>query len=520
MTWNITHMLDAVKKGDTKSLLKGVSNLGRNVTTMVNIWIPNFQLPAGQKAYTGVGWTKNKTGPFTVVMVKSSGCGSKPAMTYYRNTFQNYCAYCKKTDVLVPHSEGWSNPNFPYRKWGPEGEITCLNCDVDYCGATGYSLEGSCRYKLNFINENKTGVPVSFKPGFVNGTGSEEAGPGEMAYGDGGYGEQQEKSNFLSGESTFKDIIDNICTKTDTLFLCKKSHIHITDFPSLYAQASYLRNKSPETVESENIKLWQLEDGSYKLNVDQYGFYNTVKIKYNQGTWTETYLDLVRIYGEQAITYEHPKIDKYQAIAMAKAYLAAHIRDFTPTINATILHDGGIDIGDIVTLENPQTLRDKLNIDEGREPEYLYVKGISCDWEGDELMLNDLELTYSPSNPDNPEVPEVGGTGAQAETAVTEVLGLVENIAYGGGCGADTSCVQSSRQADCWGMSALIQQLLAERGIESEIRQYPTSYSDRHRSVLYKAQDGSFKRFPYRASSKINTMFYDTDAVMNGTVVV
>ena len=92
----------------------------------------------------------------------------------------------------------------------------------------------------------------------------------------------------------------------------------------------------------------------------------------------------------------------------AKAYLAAHIRDFGMTVNATILDNGEVDIGDIVTLENPKTSINETRASKNRDPEYLFVNGINRTWEGDSPILNSIELKFSPTSPKNREVPSSG----------------------------------------------------------------------------------------------------------------
>lgn len=224
--------------------------------------------------------------------------------------------------------------------------------------------------------------------------------------------ETDQKSGLLSGEYTFQELISEICNGIDLLFLCKRNTVVVTDVETLYSEAQYLRKKG--ISKSEDINLWQLEDGSYELNVDQYGFYNTVNVVYKNGVWKEQFSDLVDIYGEVSITYTHKNFTKEQAKQQAKTYLAAHLREFNMEINASILHDGSIDIGDIVTLENPLTLRDSRK----NNSELLFVKGLGVSWEGDTPITCDLELQYAPESPESPEIPTTGTTGykTQGET--------------------------------------------------------------------------------------------------------
>ena len=82
-----------------------------------------------------------------------------------------------------------------------------------------------------------------------------------------------------------------------------------------------------------------------------------------------SYDEYVRVYGEIPITYKDPKIDKTTAIMKAKAYLAAHIRDFNMGVNRAMLTEPEIDIGDIVTVENPQTVNNLIKTSKKEDPE-------------------------------------------------------------------------------------------------------------------------------------------------------
>ena len=328
-------------------------------------------------------------------------------------------------------------------------------------------------------------------------------------------------SPLLEGSMTFEELIQEICNGIDLVFVCKRSTVVVTDYESLYAEAKYLRDNYHDSVQAEDIALWQLEDGSYELEVNEYGFYNTVKVHYKDGTITESYEDLVRVYGEVVAEYEDKNIDKSTAIMKAKAYLAAHVRDFEMSVKAKLLHDADIDIGDIVTLENPMTMRDKYRKEtESRDPEYFFVTANSISWDGEGPIVNDIELRYGAKSPDRKDIPESGTpgyTGGASSTTIDEVGKLAEEITYSGACQTH-DCVQSKKAGDCHGMSDFIACELKTRGVEAKILQYGTSMAGNHRSVKYKDSTGNWVRFPYRKYS-IDTLFRDTDAVDQGTEV-
>lgn len=218
-------------------------------------------------------------------------------------------------------------------------------------------------------------------------------------------------SPLLQGEMTFEELVGEICHGIDLMFLCKRSTVVVTDFSTIFAEAEYLRKNHYSSIADEDINLWQLEEDSYELNVNNHGFYNTVYVNYKNGTVKEQFYDLARIYGEISITYNDKKIDKTTAQMKAKSYLAAHLRDFELTVEASMLTEGNIDIGDIVTLDNPHSRPNQTKSIQGGLPEYLFVKGVNTNWEGDGYLTTDLELQFSPTSPSKKEVPTAGTLG-------------------------------------------------------------------------------------------------------------
>lgn len=364
--------------------------------------------------------------------------------------------------------------------------------------------------------------------GSTGGTGGSSDGSVGSSDGSDGSSSGGAVSPLVSGEMTFEELIGEICNGIDLVFVCKRSTVVVTDYETLYAEAKYLRDTYHSSVQAEDIALWQLEDGSYELDVNEYGFYNTVIIKYKNGTVEESYEDLVRVYGKVAKTYNEPKLDKTSAVMKAKAYLAAHVRDFDMSVKASLLHDADIDIGDIITLENPMTMRNQYRQDsENRDPEYLFVMGNSISWEGDGPILNDIELRYGAKSPEKKEVPETGSPGYSSDSssnsfngdvdaAIKEVGQMASKISYSSACQTH-DCVKEKQTGDCFGMSDFIACELISRGVSARIRGYPT-YVPEHRTVQYKDSTGNWKNFPYREYG-CNSLFNDTSGVNNSWAV-
>ena len=328
---------------------------------------------------------------------------------------------------------------------------------------------------------------------------------------------------------SFEELIGEICNGIDLIFAVKRTTIVVTDYESIYAEAKYLRDIGHESVKSEMINLWQLEEGSYELDVSEYGFYNTVKVHYKNGIVEESYDDLVKVYGKVTIDYYDKKIDKTTAIMKAKAYLAAHVRDFDMSVKANMLFDADIDIGDIVTIENPMTMRDRNRVDVKKiDPEYFFVKGKSISWEGDTDITASLELRYGAESPERKEVPEAGTSYSNADSssstassgniskAIDEVGKMASKISYSGACQTH-DCVKQQQTGDCHGMSDFIACELKARGVQAKIYQYAAIASN-HRSVKYQDASGQWIRFPYREYG-VEYNFRDTDGVDSGSEI-
>ena len=201
-----------------------------------------------------------------------------------------------------------------------------------------------------------------------------------------------------SGDSeyTYEEVMQNIGAAIDAQFFIVDTTVCFVSFNSLMALSS-----SETIVKSiqPRIEYWQLQDKSYELDINQYGYYNTVIIKYKNGTLKRSFEDLVRVYGEIPITYEEKGLNYEAAQLKAQAYLAAHVRDFGMTVKFTMLYSGKITVASFIKVQNPLTMSESL----------LYVYGINVHWSADnETILCDVDCRYGPENPDNPEIPEYG----------------------------------------------------------------------------------------------------------------
>ena len=223
---------------------------------------------------------------------------------------------------------------------------------------------------------------------------------------------------------TYDDVLSNIASAID-------AHYFIVDLTTYFISSTVLysfdlKSLHAPTTSIPHIPLDTMEDGTFELDISQYGMYNTVKMKYNGGTVTVSYPELVRVYGEVVINYEEPKLSYTQARALAHSYLSAHVRDFGMELKLTCLYSPDYYVNGWVWVKNPLTGTEDL----------MYIYGMSIVWSADEeSIIADLDLRYGPMNPDNPEIPEVGNqyAGDSGQSGV-----------YTGGISADVA--EAARQ--------------------------------------------------------------------------
>lgn len=196
------------------------------------------------------------------------------------------------------------------------------------------------------------------------------------------------------GESTYEEVLQNIASAIDAHFFIVDTTVCFMSFNALLAQSRIISKSVTPTIE-----FWQLQEGSLELNLNQYGYYNTVYVKYKDGVVVKRYDDLVRVFDEIPITYNEPNLDYEGAMLKAQAYLTAHIRDFGMELKATILHTGKIVPSTFIKLQNPLTMSEGL----------FFIQGNSIQWSADnQTLINDLDLRFGPENPDGLEIPEAG----------------------------------------------------------------------------------------------------------------
>lgn len=223
---------------------------------------------------------------------------------------------------------------------------------------------------------------------------------------------------YPKGDQTYDDIIHSIASAIDAHYYIVLNKLFFISFPVLFMMDS---DQTGFTGDPFTLDYWMQADGTYELDVNQYGFYNTVQVNYDGGTVTACNDDLVRIYGEMKIEYDEDELDKAAAQLKAQAYLSAHIRDFNMSVRVSVLHTGKIIVGSFIKIKNPLTMSENL----------MYVYGMSISWSaGEDTFKCNLELKYGPENPDDPEVPTASTQTASTGNCDTSVPQVVADFAH------------------------------------------------------------------------------------------
>ena len=246
------------------------------------------------------------------------------------------------------------------------------------------------KYKPSFFRKNY-GIQTSLKDGGISYDPLED-----RLFGSDKRLEYFTENDYHDGEYTYEDVMNNIAAAIDAQFFIIDTTVCFVSFNALMAMGS---SEAITKSIQPRIEYWQMQEDSFELDINQYGFYNTVIVKHKNGEVKRAFDDLVRVYGEVSITYEHKDLDATAAQLKAQAYLAAHVRDFGMEVKATILHTGKICVSNFIKIQNPLTMSESL----------FYVYGTSIQWDAsNQTIINDLDLRYGPENPDDPEVPEYG----------------------------------------------------------------------------------------------------------------
>lgn len=380
-------------------------------------------------------------------------CGYCGWETSGEHCFENKCPFESCGGVGTLKFPG--KPGFP-------NQITCTKCGADFCGKCGNELSGPPKAKLS---------PCT------SGAGTEE---------------EEEKPG------TYEDEIKKMCEYNDLIFYTNQyNECVLIDYKGLMADI--------ETHAFE-IKNEYIEYPSFDIDVSQFGYANTVIVKYANGQVKESYEDLVKIFGEIPKIYEEPTLDQSAAKKLALNKLATLLRDFSMEVRLTVLHSGKIEPGSFAKVTNPIT----------QNMEIYYVSGVNVSHSPDGTLKSSLTLLYAPKNPDATSIPEVAGPTNIGDT-ITQIGRDASRFKFVLGSCSTAACMEKKGSGDCWAMSDYLYNRLTSAGIRAKIVQYKTSMSNNHESVLY-YKGGSWIDFPY-SESGIARGFRSTSGSRSGTTI-
>ena len=232
-----------------------------------------------------------------------------------------------------------------------------------------------------------------------------------------------------------------------------------------------------------------IEYPSFTLDVNQFGYYNTVEVSYNGGTVKESYEDLAQVFGEIVKKIEEPDMNKIEAQGAAKSRLATLLRDFGMEVQLEILHSSAILPGTFIRVANPLT----------KNEETYFVSGINLQQEPTTSLMCSLTLLYAPKNPEVSTIPEIAGGvslgGLDAICQAQKTYGAsIQNLC------SSASCYVPGRGGDCWADSEWLYNQLEAAGIPARIMAYVgggnTWSSRRHAWVQYN-NGTTWTEFPY-----------------------
>lgn len=399
-----------------------------------------------------VWWKIDKQNITVHMYPKKRGYTYKPYTKHWKNICTSSTCkgrkgtlYCNQAPVKTLKANHGVNG----RKCSPEGQITCSVCDADYCGVSGKDAAYSPRFNLKssstpsvgevvqgktnnkiILDSTKTGATLAAS---TTGSTSEGSGGNLSSWGT----SVTAGTEAANSEKTYEDILKEFSKTTDSIFFVRNGILCFATFPGLvmiqteYYKYGWFKEDRPITKDV-------IEDGSYEIDVAEWGYYNTVYVKYKGGKAKAFHSELVRIYDEVPITYNEPNIDAVTAQTKAEAYLSAHIRDFDMSVDFNMLTTGKLVPGHFTWIQDEKT----------NAVERYFTQSVSTQWSDGSTLTSSVKLKYGPKNPDSPYIPEVGvmpgstvevsKTEQNSESASVGSTGLAPD-GQSGGCGADNA---------------------------------------------------------------------------------
>ena len=251
------------------------------------------------------------------------------------------------------------------------------------------------------------------------------------------------------------------------------------------------------------IENWQIEYPSYKKDVSQFGYVNTVIVKvYKNGKATgesgkASLKDLVNVFGEISQVSESKASNKTEATKMANSELNWIVKDFAMETTFDMLWSGNITPGSVVTVTNPLT----------KNSEDLFVQGISVTLSPKDPLMASVNCLYDPKNTLIDTIPEVGTSkDATIKDAVSEKNAKViaiqkehQRFADLQKCNSCGFMQEKLGYGDCWADSFWLYKKLTDAGIPVRIVCCGYCHSSGGHRWIEINTDGTWKEWDYVA---------------------
>ena len=384
-----------------------------------------------------------------------------------------------------------------------DGEITCSKCGADFCVVCGREKLSPSRARLTACTASKSSSSssdTSSDTGSVDTALSSlsETGSVDTSSSNSSSSDTSEETQ-VSDSKSYEDELKQICNPRDYHIIVNQEGECIIMTPDVPAKADFV------------VKPWMMKKETFSYNVnlaDGNSFEGSwipvsteAIISYNNGTAVIRNPELYAMYGAiNVIKESQPKMHRDEAENYGRKLLAKSARDSNIEINFTMLLTGEVYPGRWIEVTNPKT----------GVPEILWVDTISLTLDPSEVYEMQVKCLYMPKTPDV----SSGGNPASLE----EIGVAAGKFSYCHAC-QTAECMEKKGCGDCWAMSDFIYKKCIAAGIPAKIVEYPTSMSQRHRSVLVNIGNG-WEDFPYRKKAfGINSNFYNTSGSKKGKTI-
>lgn len=296
----------------------------------------------------------------------------------------------------------------------------------------------------------------------------------------------------MSDSKSIEEELKQICDSRDYHIIVNQKGECIIMSPDVPSKPDFI--VKPWMMKKDSFKyIVNLDDGSSSSKFQTVGIsVSTVaKIRYKNGVAVIRNPELYEMYGEMnVIKKSKPAMHRAEAEAYGRTLLAESIRDSAISVEFEMLLTGEVYPGRWIKVTNPKT----------DIAEIFWVDTITLNLNPTDIYSMTVKCLYMPKTP------QVSGGSGSADLSSLDAIG--QKIATFGYCSScqTAECMEKTGCGDCWAMADWIYKKCTAAGIKAKIVQYPTSASQRHRSVQINTGSG-WEDFPYSKYPGINKNF-------------